>query len=260
MDKNPNLIQSLTRGLICYEYAIEHGEVVPADLSSILNIDRSSVYRLLCTLVDLGYLVQNPTSKKFVPNADKIATLYHEIFKADDWIHIVSKCLKNLTNETNETSTLGILDKDNVVYIGQEQSDYTIRAYTPIGTRRQVFCSALGKAILAFMDEFNIEKLINTIQFQKNTNRTITDPQILRLHLKSVKEYGYALDDEETFNDVRCIAAPIFDGNGKVIASIGITGPITRIKTEIIPQLAKIVIKAANNATSDIKAYNISVL
>jgi DNA-binding IclR family transcriptional regulator len=232
------------------------GGVKPVDLAQVLGVDRSTAYRLLYTLKVKGYLDQDPTTHEFLPNPSKFFALSSEVAGPMNWSAIATSFLQVLRDRTRETANLGVLQEHEVVYVGQVQGQEALIVNHSLGTRRPLHCSALGKAILAFLPTAEAEWLIRQTQLTAKTPRTITDPQALRQHLRQVRRQGFAVDDEETFEGVRCIAAPILNHQGQVIASMGISGPSTRMTLERIATLAEIVVEAAGQTSAALGARN----
>jgi DNA-binding IclR family transcriptional regulator len=251
--RDPNLIQSLERGLAALEMVVR-GSVRPTDLAARLNIDRSTAYRLLYTLMVNGYLNQDPTRRDFVPNPSKFFALSSEVAGPMNWPVIAAGFLRVLRDRTGETANLGVQEGHEIVYIGQQPTHEALAVRLPLGTRRSLHGSALGKAILAFLPDTEIDRLIPESGLPAHTPNTITEPQRLKLHLQTVRRQGYAIDDEETFEGGRCLAAPIYDHRDQIIASMGISGPSTRLTLNKLPELASIVVDVASQTSEALGA------
>lgn len=237
-------VQSLDRGITGLELAFE-GPVKPADLARTLGIDRSSAYRLLYTWAKRGYLTRDTHAGTFTPNGAKFAALHARVARTSRWTDPALASLKKLRDKTGETANLGVLDDHHVVFLGQELAQTSVIIIDLLGRHRPAHCSALGKAILAFLPREQLRQWLQREPLPASTFRSITDPDALELHLSGIRENGYALDDEETNEGVRCVAAPLFDSFGAVVGAIGISGPISRITVSRIPDLAKTVREVA---------------
>lgn len=251
--QNSNLVQSLERGLIALEMAVDGG-VKPSDLAKALGVDRSTAYRLLYTLMVKGYLNQNPSTHEFVANPAKLFELNSKVHEQMDWLSIASRFLNMLRDNTGETANLGVLHDREIVYVGQQRAQETVIVNHSLGARRPLHCSALGKAIIAFLSPAEVDRLLPDDQLPARTLKTITDLQTLKLELNKVRQSGYAVDDEETIEGVRCIAAPILDHSGQVIAAIGISGPATRVTARTLPIIAATVVEVARQASTALGA------
>jgi DNA-binding IclR family transcriptional regulator len=145
--------------------------------------------------------------------------------------------LRQLMERTGECTHLAVPAQGKVLYIDQVESPATLRVNAQVGTMNPLHCTALGKALLAFGD-VEIPATLG-----RYTPQTIKSRRALQQHLDEIRQVGYAVDDEEFDLGVRCIAVPIFDFRGKVVGSIGISGPSSRVKRERLPELAAIVIE-----------------
>jgi DNA-binding IclR family transcriptional regulator len=143
--------------------------------------------------------------------------------------------LNQLVAETGECAHLAILAQGQALYIDQVESSLALRVTTGVGTLAPLYCTALGKVLLAFGGAPLPEEL------ESYTMRTMTDPAMIHHHLEQVRNQGYALDDEEYYYGVRCIAVPVYDFREKCVAAIGISGPSNRLSLESLPNMVKIV-------------------
>jgi DNA-binding IclR family transcriptional regulator len=145
--------------------------------------------------------------------------------------------------ETQETIHLGILDEGEIIYLDKVESNATIRMYSQVGKRVPAHSTSLGKAILAYLP---VEKVVNLLQekgMPAKTKNTITDLEQFIDHLNKVKKQGYAIDDEELEADIRCLAGPIFNHRGEVIAAFSVSAPITRMTEQRMVKLEELVVK-----------------
>ena len=137
--------------------------------------------------------------------------------------------LKELVRKCNETVHLGVLEGGEVLYLAKEESSQTIRMISYVGKRAPLHCTALGKVLLAFLPEEERKKILKQEELPRLTDNTITDRNKLEKELSKIQIQGFALDREENEKDVRCIAAPIRNYRGEVIAAISISSPVFRI-------------------------------
>jgi len=137
--------------------------------------------------------------------------------------------LKELVNQCNETVHLGVLEEGEVLYLAKEESSQTIRMISYVGKRAPLHCTALGKVLLAYLSAEERKEILGEKVLPRLTENTITDKKELEKELSKVREQGFALDREENEKDIRCVAAPIRNYQGEVIAAISISSPIFRI-------------------------------
>jgi len=251
--RGQQLVQSLERGLTALEMAIEGG-VRSSEVAQVLETDRSTAYRLLYTLMAKGYLRQNPTTREFTPNPTKFFQLHSKVATLLDWTEVAASFLSVLRDQSGETANLGVRQENSVIYIAHKPGQAALSVNFALGTSRPLHCSALGKVLLSQQSATEIDQLVNQIHLAAHTAKTITEPHVLKQHLATVQSYGYAIDDEETVEGVRCIAAPIYDHRKQVIAAIGISGPSTRVNIERLPKLTYLVMNIADQISTALGA------
>jgi DNA-binding IclR family transcriptional regulator len=244
-------VGSLSTGLRVLESlaAIPNGASV-TDLARELDLDKGYLHRLLRTLEQLGYVEQNSSTKIFRPTV-KFVALASVILQNLDVLISAPPVMRRLLMSSGEAVHLARRIKTGGVYVAQERPSQRVSVETEIGSQPELYCTATGKALLAFLDDIEVRALVDE-PFVQYTHRTIADFEGLSRDLASVRTRGYAVDDEERNSGVRCVAAPIFDIMGVTVASIGISGPTTRLGVERVPELGALVLAAAIEITSQI--------
>ncbi|MCG0275715.1 MAG: IclR family transcriptional regulator [Thermosediminibacteraceae bacterium] len=239
-----NSVQSIERAMrILEELAEEEDGLGVTELSARVGLHKSTVHRILNTLLRMGYVEQNPKSEKYRLGT-KLLYLGGAILDRMDIRKESHELLKQLAEEVNETVHLVIPDNDKALYIDKIDSKRTIRMYSQIGRHVPLHASAVGKAILAFSSPEYVQKVIKK-GLDRYTRNTIVDPDRLIEHLKEIRAQGYAVDDEENEEGIRCVGAPVFDYTDKVIAAISISGSTVTIPPERVPELASKVVNYA---------------
>lgn len=243
-------IGSLERGMKILEILAKRNETTSiTELAKILNLDKSMVYRLLATLKARGYIEQDPETKKYMVGS-KMVALSSRILGNNDIYFQGKPIMKKLLRETGETVHLAMLMDNQAVYIAQEVSTEVVNIYTEIGQREPLYCTAVGKALVAFLPEEELDAIIQELDFAPCTAKTITSPQTFKVHCHEIRARGYTVDDEELHEGVRCIGAPVRGYDGIVLASLGISVPSTRLQMDRIHSLAKIVVRYAQEASA----------
>ncbi|NLX92167.1 MAG: IclR family transcriptional regulator [Firmicutes bacterium] len=250
-EKEGKHVQSLERALNILEVMAREGAPISVtELAEKVNLKISTVHRLLSTLSFRGYVEQDPEDNKYKLGL-KLLEIGNSVLNHSSDIRTIARpYLEELVEKCNETANLAILDETDVVYIDQVESKNLIivRMFAQVGNRGPVHCTASGKALLAFYPEAKIDEIIEKLEMVKYTNETITDRNHLKKELQRIRQDGYALDWGEREEHVRCIAAPIFNFEGKVIASISISGPSTRITTYYMKnELVDLIMSTAAN-------------
>lgn len=231
-ERDGRYVQSVERVLNILEIMAGEGSpITVTELAEKVNLKISTVHRLLSTLMHRGYVEQEDDNKYRL--GLKLMEIGTSVLYYSDIRTVARPFLEELVERCNETVNLAILDGTDVVYIDQVESKNLIivKMLAQVGNRGPVHCTSSGKTLVAFLPEEKIEETIARLDLVKYTNETITDLENLRKELKRVREDGYAVDWGEREEHVRCIAAPIFNHEGRAIASVSISGPSTRITT-----------------------------
>jgi DNA-binding IclR family transcriptional regulator len=205
-----------------------------AELSALIKMPKSSTHRYLATLQELG-LAERKDGDRFClgPKVIEIAG----VFLAKSDLRNESQVVMNeLAEQTGETIHLAVPSGREVVYISKVESPHALGMSSHIGSRLPMYCTSLGKAILAFSNTELLESVL-TDSMEARTSHTKTSPTALRAELVSVRSQGFALDNEENEPGIRCVGAPVLDYSGKAIAAISISGPCERITFERAMQL-----------------------
>ena len=198
------------------------------EISEKLGIYPSATHRMLDTLRYWGYVEQDPDTQKYQLGL-KVVELGMAKLHQMDLVKEATFYLKELVSKCNETVHLGVLEEGEVLYVAKEEPSQTIRMVSQVGRRVPVHCTALGKILLAYLPKEERKSILNRKGLPRLTENTITDEIELEKELYKVREQGFALDKGEHERDVRCIAAPIRNYQGKVVAAISISGPAFRI-------------------------------
>ncbi|MGQ9778952.1 MAG: IclR family transcriptional regulator [Bacillota bacterium] len=208
------------------------------EMSRALGVAKSVVHRLVTTFEQEGFLVQNPENGKYRLSI-KLFELGSLVITTMDLRRIALPLVEELSRRCGETVHVGILDGTDVISIEEAETVHTLRPAIFIGKRAPLYCTAIGKALLAFLPKAERKRIIGLIRFTRFTPNTITDPESLEKELAAVRMRGYAVDDEEHDIGVRCVGVPILGRQGDAVASVSISGPSVRITREKIPVLAE---------------------
>jgi len=193
-----------------------------------LSFHKSSVSRLLSTLAGKNFIKLDKDRKYGIGFA--IFEIANRFLKTVEPVSIAKSYLQKLYEKTKESIHLGVIDRGEIVYLYKIECEHPIRMYSRIGKRVISYCTGLGKAILAHLPEKELDNLIQYIDFKKFTKNTITSRDKLILELKKIREEGIAYDNEEHEEGIICIACPIFNFYGEVIASASVTA-MTKYKS-----------------------------
>jgi DNA-binding IclR family transcriptional regulator len=214
------------------------------EISKKLGFYPSTTHRILDTLKYWDYVEQDSHTEKYRLGL-KVLELGMVKLHQMDLVREATPCLKELVNQCNETVHLGVLEEGEVLYLAKEESSQTIRMISYVGKRAPLHCTSLGKVLLAYLSAEERKKILGEKVLTRLTENTITDKRELEKELSKVREQGFALDREENEKDVCCVAAPIKNYQGEVIAAISISSPIFRLDKNKQNDLEKALIEAS---------------
>jgi IclR family transcriptional regulator, KDG regulon repressor len=207
------------------------------ELSSLIDMPKSSTHRYLATLQELG-LAQRMESDRFCLGT-KVIELAGSFLAKSDLRNESQVILNELAEKTGETIHLAVPSGTDIVYIAKIESTHTLGMSSHIGARLPMYCTSLGKAILAFSSP----ELLHAVLAERpvaHTAQTITSPEALRAELVTVRSQGFAIDNEENEAGIVCVGGPILDYSGKAVAAISISGPCERMNSERAHQLGSL--------------------
>ncbi len=241
--KNP--VQSAERIFRVLETLAEMGPIGIMDLSTRLELHKSTVHRLLLSLTCMGYVKQDDTGKYDL--TFRIIELSEKVISRSDIVFIVHPLIVQLANDCRETVHFvqrrgtEVFYLDKVAPINPQES--AIRMASQVGLTRPMYCSAVGKAILAEMRDEEIDFIWNHSIIEKKTEHTITTRSELIKEINEIRRNGYALDNEENELGVRCIAVCIRDLQGLPNNAFSISAPAVRMTDDRVKQLAEDILR-----------------
>lgn len=232
-----NLVKSVSRALHIIDIVSSQKDGLGVtEIAKQMDINKSSVYRILSTLVQYGYVEQYKETERYKLGY-KFLEISSKLLESIDLRKEAKPYLQQLEKETNEVIHLVVYDQGEVIYIEKLEGTETLRMHSKVGKRAPMHCTAVGKAILAHLPVNVALEIIERKGLPKHTDFTITDRDVFLKELEKVKQKGYALDLEENEYGIRCIAVPIFDYTGSVVAAVSISGPTIRMTDERIEKL-----------------------
>ncbi len=233
MDKitQPESVSSVVKVFSILDALGEQKEIGVSELSLRLMMSKATTYRFLQTMKTLGYVKQQGESDKYSLTL-KMFELGAKSLEWVDLLEIAEKEMRIIAEETNETVHLGMMDDMSIIYIHKIDSKHALRMHSRVGRRNPLHTTAIGKVLLAEQDEEYIRDLFADVEFVKSTENTLENIDQFVAELKKVKKQQYGEDNEEQEIGLRCIAAPIYDRFGHVIAGISISFPNIRFDEE----------------------------
>ncbi|MBU8878050.1 IclR family transcriptional regulator [Bacillus sp. FJAT-29790] len=232
-----NMVKSVSRALdIIMLVSMRKGGLGVTEIANQIDINKSSVYRILSTLVQYGYVEQDKETGRYKLGY-KFLEVSSKLLESIDLREEARPFLQELENETNEVIHLVVYDQGEVVYIEKLEGNETLRMHSKVGKRAPMHCTSVGKAILAHLPSSIVLDILERKGMPVHTDKTITDKETFLQELSSVRKSGFALDLEENEYGITCIAVPIFDHLGKVIAAVSISGTTMRMADDRLKQL-----------------------
>lgn len=235
--KKNSVISSAERVLGVLEYiANSHSHLTVKKVAEQCKMSRPTAYRYLMTLQNYGYINQNLDGSFTL--GSKLLYLGNKYLENFDWLKTAIEKMRELSHISNETIHMGALDNTDVTYIAKVEGPQSIRMFSRIGSRNPIYSTAMGKALLAFSDDLLRQAIIERIDLQPKTENTIINKDQLLDEITAIRQNGYAIDNIENEEGVRCIGTVIRDGYGKVICALSISAPAFRLDLESLKKLA----------------------
>jgi DNA-binding IclR family transcriptional regulator len=236
--------QSLKRGLHIIEViSVIGGSATLAEVARKTALPRSTAYHLLRALVDFGYLVQDGCARTYMLSP-KLFHLTGSVWTREQLAEIAMPFLDALSRRTGEGTSLAVLRDGVVTVIAKREPEGPVRVVQEVGATRPIHCTAVGKVLAAWLPERELDGVISRTVFQQKTAKTITSPIAFRRELARIRATGFAMDNEEHIEGIRCIASPVRDYSGEVRASLCVVGPKNHLPqrrlTEIHQTLAAV--------------------
>ncbi|MFS4437421.1 DNA-binding transcriptional regulator KdgR [Paracoccaceae bacterium GXU_MW_L88] len=231
-----------------------------ADIAQRAMTSKTTAHRLLQTMLDLGYVEQDPETEKYGLTL-KLFGLGARILRGqEDLLRAADREMGKLSRATGESINLGVIDDfdQRVAYIHKYDSAYTLSMQSTLGRRNPLHSTSLGKALLAFRDDDEIRERIAKMDLKKLAPRTITRPEELFVQLMQTRKQGYAEEIEESEAGVRCMAAPVLDYAGRSVAAISVAFPLVRFDETRKPEYIQLLREASRNASAALGYFEIS--
>lgn len=200
-----------------------------SELGKQLDIKPSSMHRFLSVLTQLGYVEKNERTGKYFATL-KIFQLGVSVRNKLSLISIARPYMEDLCEMLMETVNIAVFSQNNVVVIDRVQSPETLRTNIIVGQHLPAYCTAFGKVFLAAMSTKELDQYLETVTLEPITRQTLVTAEGLREEIHKIANAGYAIDNRELDDNVRCLSSPIRDESGKVVAALSISGPASRVK------------------------------
>ncbi len=251
MDKNR--VQSVERTFTIINALSQAPDGAPlSELTSVTALNKSTVHRLLNSLMMLGYVSQDGRTGRYQLTIKMFEVGSRVIDKLD--VNVISRpYLEKLSAETGEAVHLVVRDGNDIVYIFKEDSGIgssSVRMSSRVGLRSPMYCTAVGKSILAELPLDEVENIWKTSKIVKHTPNTITSFEDLKEQLKIIRDRGYAIDNEENELGVRCVGACLLDYSKNIAGAFSVSVPISRMDDNRLREISELVLKTRKDICS----------
>lgn len=238
-------IQSLERAFAILEEIGRNREGINlADLSKAVGLHNSTTFHLVKTMVQLGYIGQVADSKRYRIGS-KVFTLASAALEENSFLALATPVLETLTAESGEAAHFAIRSGTQIVVIARTAGAGLLQMVDRSGGQRPAHATALGKMLLAPLNDAQVRQFLGTRTLQKFTAKTIVDRDMLLREIAEVRKKGIAYDDGEFDEEIRCVAVPVFDFAGRVVGAVGISGAVWRLSLQSLQGKAQQVREAA---------------
>jgi DNA-binding IclR family transcriptional regulator len=248
-------IQAIERAVsILNAFSPEDPELGVTELADRLGLHKSTVHRFMVNLDAAGLVERNPRTGRYRLGL-RIFELGGLVMQQMNLWDEALPFLEGLVHDTGETGHLAVLDGGEAIYIERVEARRALRVPSAIGRGYPAHATNLGKVLLADLPDERVEEIVAERGLAAYTPHTITDADRLTAELERIRALGYAVDNEEYDEGLRCIGAPVRDHSGHVVAALGIGGPVTRITPDRVDELAELVMTAARGLSRRLGAH-----
>jgi DNA-binding IclR family transcriptional regulator len=213
------------------------------EVAGIIGVERSTAYRMLMTLMEAGYVVRDQRARAYRLGY-KVLILSRALLSGNERTEMVASCLREISTRTGESAHYSVLERDCAVLVQRSTGTQLITIDFHVGDRAPLHCTSIGKVLLAYQEASAIEAAILE-GLPRLARHTITEPARLRAELRKVREQGYAYDDMEFADDMRCVAVPVIEKDGRVTSGISLSGPSSRYSRQKLRELRDCAMGAA---------------
>jgi DNA-binding IclR family transcriptional regulator len=223
-------------------------ELTATEIHQAVGIPKATAFMIL-TVLERHQIVAKSGGNRYTIGV-RLYELGSSYVSKLDVVRVARPFLAQLLRRTNLTAHLGAVHDGRMIFLDRIEPQSFVRFTTSPGTRGDIHMSSLGKAIAAYLDQAELERIVAKVGLGAYTPHTITDPDAFAAELERIRREGYAIEDEEGELGVRCVGAPIFDRHGAVVAAVSVTGLVVHIPEERFAGLGEIVRETAEGISA----------
>lgn len=248
----PYRVQVLERALRLLDLlAQSDADLGPTELGEQLGLHRSTTHRLLKVLEQHQLIRKGPTEGKYGLGI-KLFELGSRVVAQSDLATRSQPFLRRLVDSAGETAHVCVLNDAEMVSVANVEGPWTLRTPSTVGRRTPLYCTSVGKVLLAYLPKAEQHQLLGRVKLLRRTKRTITTRPALEAELQQVRRRGFGMDNEEIEEGLRCVGAPVFNHLGDVTAAISIAGPVFRVTRQRLPEIVRAVKQAGHDLSYDL--------
>jgi IclR family pca regulon transcriptional regulator len=239
-ERPAHFVQSLERGLgVIRAFDAEHPELTLSDVARVTGLTRAASRRFLLTLADLGYV---RTDGRWFSLSPRVLELGYAYLSSLTLPEVAEPHLERLVSEVRESSSVSVLDGDDIVYVARVPVSRIMTVAINVGTRFPAYATSMGRVLLAGLPEAELDEYLATVRLDRLSAHTITSTDALRAELDRVRRQGWALVDQELEEGLRAVAAPLRDRAGRVVAAVNLSAHASRAsgdtaRRQLVPPL-----------------------
>ena len=226
-DSDKKYVKSVLKALSVIELLDEHGELGVTEIGRMLGLDKSTTFRLLATLKVKNYIASNPRTQKY-NNSGKFFMLGQGVLRRRNFNPLLTLELKKLSELTREAVNFAVPDGSEVVYLASFETEEFMKLGSMIGQRRPMYCTSIGKALLAHFRPEHTLALCRHFEYEAFTPNTLVTPEALLRDLEIIRQRGHSIDNEEHYQGLYCVGVPLLDKHGEPLAAVSISMPVFR--------------------------------
>ncbi|MFD7708741.1 IclR family transcriptional regulator C-terminal domain-containing protein [Streptomyces sp. NPDC059785] len=230
--RESHFVRSFERGLaVIRAFDADHPELTLSEVARACDLTRAAARRFLLTLADLGYVHTDGRMFRLTP---RILELGYAYLSGLTLPELAEPFLEQLAAQVGESSSLCVLDGDDVVYLARVPTRRIMTAAITVGTRFPAHVTSVGRVILAHLPDAEIDARVARTELRPLTSRTLVSPDLFKAELRRIRRQGYAIVDQELEEGLRSVAAPVRDREGEVVAAVNIPVPASRVSVESV--------------------------
>jgi IclR family transcriptional regulator, pca regulon regulatory protein len=239
-EREPHHVQSLERGLaVIRAFDARHSELTLSEVARICDLTRAAARRFLLTLADLGYV---RTDGRLFSLTPRVLELGYAFLSSLSLPEVAEPHLERLVAEVHESSSVSVLDGDDIVYVARVPTSRIMTVAINVGTRFPAYATSMGRVLMSALPDDEVEAYLQRVRLARLTKRTVPTVAALRAELRKVRSQGYAIVDQELEDGLRAIAAPIRDRTGTVVGAVNVSvqagrATIEAMRRELLPPL-----------------------